>query len=263
MNSLRGIMKILAFAGLCIAVIPTQSLVLLFTQGKKAYILPYWWHSAVRALFGITYEVTGMPALDKQTLFVSNHLSYMDIPLIGSILKNSFVAKSEVREWPLFGFLSTLQRTAFIERKKTQAALQKNALDARLNAGESLIIFPEGTSTDGYNVEPFKSSLFSIVLGTNKENLFIQPMTIILKSVNKTPPQTTKERRLYTWPREDDIDIGAHLWRFAKTKGAHLEIIFHKPIPAKDYKDRKALAKDSCIAVQKPLNKTEPEKLAA
>ncbi|MCB1531524.1 MAG: 1-acyl-sn-glycerol-3-phosphate acyltransferase [Alphaproteobacteria bacterium] len=234
-------------------VIPLQSLLLLFTKGPAIYILPSYWHRIAGFIFGIKPEINGAPHTGGQTLYMSNHISYLDIPLLGGVIKSSFLAKSEVKGWAVFGFLADLQRTAYIRRQRSKIAEEKNALQSRLSAGESMIIFPEGTSTSGYEVEPFKSGLFSLALNDPARNMAIQPITIRIVEVNGKPPETKEERDLYAWPRDVDIELHHHLWRFAKLRGAILEITFHPAMKALEYQDRKTLAKACHERVSKRL----------
>jgi len=243
MNAVVAGLKMAAFALIVILVIPTQGLFVLLYKGPATYYVPQLWHNCVRLIFGIKYRIEGTPFTDSQTLYISNHLSYLDISTIGSILRASFVAKKDVESWPLFGLLSKLQQTAFISRDRADAAKAKSALVNMIAAGKSLIIFPEGTSTDGRNVLPFKSSLFSLALHGNNENLYIQPVTIALETVDGHEVKTQEDRDLYAWHVDMTTELHHHLWRFAQSKGASLVIKFHPPLKASDYKDRKILAK--------------------
>ncbi len=168
-----AIFKFILFASFLIFIVPIQAVVLLFTKDKPSYILPQFFHRVTCFIFGIRIYLRGSPAFDHHLLFMSNHVSYLDIPVLGSIIKSSFVAKSEVSGWAVFGFLSTLQQTAFIKRKRTAITREAGALQQRIEGGESLIIFPEGTSTDGLSVDPFKSSLFSLSLLESAPDIMI------------------------------------------------------------------------------------------
>lgn len=256
----RACLKLLGFLICVILVIPAQGTVLLFTKGSLSYHLPFIWHNAVRSIFCIRFEIVGRPQKEHQTLYMSNHLSYLDIPVIASVLKASFVAKSEVEGWALFGFLSKLQQTAFIQRKASEARNVKSQLQNRIAAGESLIIFPEGTSTRGYEVVPFKSSLFALAKGEDTPDLYVQPMTINILEIDGRPPQNKEERDLYAWPREMELELHEHLWRFAKIRGARIQLVFHEPLRAQDFENRKTLAKACYEHVSKGL---EPEEKAA
>jgi 1-acyl-sn-glycerol-3-phosphate acyltransferase len=208
----------------------------------------------VCAIFGIRHQIIGTPNVSHQTLYMSNHLSYLDIPLIGSFLQASFVAKSEVASWPVFGFLSKLQQTAFLERKRTAIVRETNSLQGRIKRGGSLIIFPEGTSTDGQMVLPFKSSLFTLALGEANDALYVQPMTLQVTSVDGRAPRSQDERDLYAWHIAMDTELPVHLWRFAKTSGALIRVTFHPPLQARAYSDRKMLAQTCHMAVMSGLN---------
>ena len=92
---------------------------------------------------------------------VANHVSYLDVFVLGSLIPAVFVAKKEVREWPVIGWIAWLQRTIFIERRRSKADDEIRPLVKALNQGSNVIVFPEGTSTDGVTILPFKSTLFS------------------------------------------------------------------------------------------------------
>lgn len=246
MQTLIAIIKLALFLLITAIIVPLQFIILLFTKKTAAFLLPRLWHKCVCKTFGITYMLEGTKSANAQTLFACNHLSYLDIPLLGGILpQTSFLAKSDVQHWPLFGTLSKLQQTAFIERKRTAMKEETKKLGKKIHGDKdrNLVIFAEGTSSDGLEVKPFKSSLFAILLENTSQNLVVQPVTIKLVTTNKETPDTIEKRRIYTWPLEDDIPLHAHLWRFAKSKGAHLTIIFHAPIIPSEFSERKTLAK--------------------
>ncbi len=243
MRTIVATLKFLAFSLLTIILVPFQAIVMLFSKGKAAYILPCLWQKLVCKIFCIKIVKNGTPNTEKQTIFVSNHISYLDIPAIGSIIKASFVAKRDVASWPVFGFLSKLQQTAFISREKSDARLGKNALDAMLRDGKSLIIFPEGTSTDGRSVYPFKSSLFSVAMNANNTDINVQPFTLEMLSVDNHAIETQNDRDLYSWHLNMDTPLDKHLWRFAKSKGANIRLTFHQSFLASNFSDRKTLAK--------------------
>lgn len=119
-----------------------------------------------RTLRVMDVEVSARGHVPDRGLLVSNHLSYLDILVISSITPAIFVAKSEVRRWPVFGWLARRAGTLFIERAKRGDVARVNDEAARLlEAGMLLVIFPEGTSSDGREVLPFKSSLLEPIVG--------------------------------------------------------------------------------------------------
>tara|TARA_R110001592_G_scaffold16881_14_gene71713 strand:+ start:2359 stop:3048 length:690 start_codon:yes stop_codon:yes gene_type:complete len=227
---------------------------MLFCKENAAYILPWLWQKIVCSIFRITVRVNGTPYTDSQTIYMSNHVSYLDIPAIGSILRASFVAKKDVASWPVFGFLSKLQQTAFISRSREDVKKEKHALDSMLNDGKSLIIFPEGTSTDGREVRLFKSSLFSIAMKENLRGIKVQPVTLRMETVNQKQIHTQDDRDLYSWHIDMDTPLDKHLWRFARNKGAVISLTFHPPLNASDFSDRKTLAKACYNTVSKGLD---------
>ncbi|MEM7680288.1 MAG: lysophospholipid acyltransferase family protein, partial [Pseudomonadota bacterium] len=213
MRSIIAFLKWLGFVLGIIGISLIQPIVFLFTKGTKSYIVPYYFHNIWRMTFAVKYVVKGTPCVDKdkQVLYMGNHISYLDIPVVGSVIRASFVAKSEVDGWPLAGFLCSLQQTAFIQRKQSKMMEEKNKLQTRIDDGDSLIIFPEGTSTSGFEVLPFKSSLFMLALGENNDNLYIQPFTIRVLKVDGKTPANKDEQDIYAWPRDVDIDLHHHL----------------------------------------------------
>ena len=255
MGNLRATIKFSLFAIWTLLLVPPQMLIKLFHNGKYSFLIPKLWHKGMRHVFGIKYEIRGKQNTGRQTLYMCNHLSYLDIPVLGSIITGSFVAKSEVEGWPIFGFLAKLQQTAFIERKRTAIAGAKSAIEKTLGDGRSLILFPEGTSTSGIIVKPFKSSLFSLA-EVNGKSLDIQPVTITILETDGRPSRTQAENDLYAWPLEMETPMPVHFWAFGKMRGAKLIITFHDPIRTDATMDRKDLAKACHDSVSKGLETT-------
>jgi len=255
MRTLMAFLKLGLFLSWSALLVPPQMLVMLFRGRKPAYTIPRIWHKGVCRILGLRVSIEGTPCTDRQVIFVANHISYLDIPVIGSILKASFVAKGEVAGWPVFGFLSKLQQTAFISRSKTTLGRDKNNLETMLKDGRSMIIFPEGTSTDGRTVVPFKSSLFSIALNDDGTDIWLQPMTLSLLSVNGQSPTDQPLRDLYAW--YGDMTLAPHLGAFGKAGGAHIRVTFHEPVRARANPDRKYLAQTCYESVLKGLDKSE------
>ncbi len=246
LQSCRIILKGSIFFLSCALAVPLQMLLMVFHRGRGAYLLPHLWQSMICRIFGLKVIIDGTPLHNQQTLFVCNHLSYLDIPVIGSALKASFIAKKDVASWPVFGFLSRLQQTAFISRSRNDAQREKNALSNMLDEGKSLILFPEGTSTDGRDVAPFKSSLFSMTLEDGRHGIMIQPVTLCIEQVDGQSPDSQMMRDQYAW--YGDMTMPPHLKAFTASRGATIRLIFHPPVDPKNFTDRKMLA-DHCWAV--------------
>lgn len=241
MAALVAARKFSLFLFWCAVLIPPQMLVMLFTRGRPAYILPSLWHKMICRAFGLKVEIVNAPVTKGQTLYVSNHLSYLDIPVITSVLPASFVAKADVAAWPLFGLLAKLQQTVFISRSRQGLREEKAAFQKIMDEGRSLIIFPEGTSSDGTQVLPFKSSLFSLVLDADgNRDIAIQPFTVELLETDGRRIETGKDRDLYAW--HGDMTLMPHFWQFAKLRGAKVKLHFHAPVKVKEGENRKNLA---------------------
>ncbi len=188
----------------------------------------------------MSYETIGDISHD-QTVYVGNHLSYIDIPLLGSILDATFIAKEDVKKWPILGVLARLAKTVFISRTPEKASSVVKEIYDKINQNRSLILFPEGTSTQGSFVLPFKSSLFEIFLSHKVHKpLYIQPFTIIPIQTNQTEVTKLSQLDYYAW--YGDMKLEPHLWQLAKSKGAKVRIVFHKPYQALDFDNRKKLA---------------------
>ncbi|MEO6364985.1 MAG: lysophospholipid acyltransferase family protein [Luteimonas sp.] len=240
MPALRATSKLIAFALLVMAIIPTQSLLLLFKLDRAASRWGQLWHRAVCRVLQVNVEVEGRPIADAHAAYVGNHLSYLDIPVLGSVVCGSFTAKREMCGWPLFGLLAQLQRTVFISRERRDATRVMGQVDALLDSRRNLIVFPEGTSSPGMRVLPFKSSVFS-VLQTHLDNgLLIQPFTIDLRAVDGRTAISVADRDQYAY--YGDMTLAPHFWAFMRGKGARVRLIFHAPLTSAEAGDRKRMA---------------------
>src|SRR6202035_5701529 len=120
------------------------------------------YHRRCCRILGLAVRPIGHPTQARPALFAANHISYLDISVFGSLIAGSFIAKTEVGSWPLFGWLARLQRSVFIDRRVRSTAHQRESIPGWLAAREALTLFPEGTSADGNRVLPFKSALHSV-----------------------------------------------------------------------------------------------------
>ncbi|MEI6558564.1 MAG: lysophospholipid acyltransferase family protein [Rhodospirillaceae bacterium] len=242
-----GIARLTAYLLWILLLTPVQALaVALRLRLRKR--LPMIFHRVCLRIFDIQVTVVGQVAPEKPTLFVSNHVSYLDIEVLGSLIQGSFVAKSEVEGWPLFGWLARLQETVFINRKnKREAARQGETLIGRLIDGDNLILFPEGTSSDGNRVLPFKTALFAVAAQRIDDRpLTIQPVSLTPVALDGIPLGRLL-RPLYAW--YGDMSLGPHLWQFAKLGGITVVVEFHPPVTVELAGSRKALAEQCWQAV--------------
>ena len=241
MNTLRASVVLFGLVICVLLIIPAQ-LIMIPIGGKGAEIAPKLFFSALRRLFGVHVEVRGKPTIESPTLYVSNHISWLDIFVLGSVVRGSFVARGDLEGWPVFGWLSTLQQTVFVDRtSRVRSGQQLDQLSERLLDDDSLILFPEGTSSDGTSVLPFKSSLFAVVeRWKGNQPLTVQPMSLSYTEVNNMP--LTRHYRPYVgW--YGDMDLPPHFWELLKVGRIKAVIEFHKPISSTEMASRKAMSK--------------------
>ena len=161
MGKLRAGSILAGFAGLTLPLMPVQAALLRFSP-RLARTFPHWYHRRVCRLFGIRLEIDGAVVRDKPVLLVSNHTSWLDIPVLSAVAPVSFVAKREVGAWPGVSTLARLQRTVFVDReKRTAVGETAGEIIERLRLGDTVVLFAEGTSSDGNRVLPFRTSLFA------------------------------------------------------------------------------------------------------
>ena len=206
--------------------------------------LPRRYHRICGHILGFRIKVRGQISDRSPVLFVSNHLSYLDIIVLGGMLPGSFVAKSEVAKWPFFGPLSKLQNTVYVDRRPSSTREQKDSLASRLSDGGNLILFPEGTSNDGNRTLPFKSALFaSAAVRTDDDRpVTVQPVSIAVTDLDGWPIGR-HFRSVYAW--YGDMDLLSHIWRVAGVGRLTIQVQFHEPVTLEQFGSRKQLA-DHC-----------------
>ena len=228
MARLRAILILLGFLVLTLPLMPVQFIL----RSKR---LPWIYHRLLCKLLGLSVTTIGTPPTGA-TLLVANHVSWLDIPVLSAFRPVSFIAKREVGTWPLFGWMAKLQRTVFINRESRHSTGNKrDELAARLQQGDCLVLFPEGTSSDGTQVLPFKSSYFGAVEGLE---LPVVPVTISYQGPSK----------FYAW--HGDMDLLPHLWAVVKSGPIQVRVIIH---PALAKADRKTMARNAEATIRSAL----------
>lgn len=207
--------------------------------GVNRPVTPFITRAVSRGAFVILqmrYETVGTPMTQRGAV-VANHSSWMDILSLNARKRVYFVSKSEVAGWPGIGVMARAVGTVFIARERGQARAQTALFEERLRAGHRLLFFPEGTSTDGQRVLPFKSTLFAAFLTPGlRDILYLQPVTVIY---NAPPGQ---DARFYGWWA--DMNFGSHVLQvLAAWPQGGVRVVYHDPVKVSDYPDRKALAR--------------------
>ncbi len=236
-------------AGVILAVFLVVTLILIPVQWLGVTLglpyrktLPHTYHRFVARLFGIRIRVIGAPA--PGMLLLANHTSWLDIVIFSAVAPLSFVAKAEVGSWPFFGTLARLQRTVFVERaRRSETAATRDVIRERLMAGDTLVLFPEGTSSDGNKVLPFKSALLSAA-ESDSGHVTGQPVSTAYTGIHGIP-MGRENRPLFAW--YGDMDLVPHLWEALKAGPLDVVMEFHPPLAVAD---RKELAKAAEMQVR-------------
>lgn len=238
-SSARAVARLAGLAAVTALHVPPQLCAMRLAPALSRRIPRAFHRNCLRAL-GVTVTVDGAISPARPTLFVANHISYLDIPVLGSLTELSFIAKSEIAGWPVAGALARMQRTIFIGRRRQGAPGERDQLEERLAAGDRLVLFPEGTTGNGTRPRPFKSALFSVVERAGAQPLTVQPVTIAYTTLDGMP-LTLHIRHLVAW--YGAMGMGDHLWTFLGLGRIRVRVIFHPVVDRAAFASRKALAR--------------------
>jgi 1-acyl-sn-glycerol-3-phosphate acyltransferase len=219
------------------------------------HAVPMLAHKVVCTYLGIKITQIGKPAKGKPTLLLSNHISWMDIPAIGSAVPISFVAKAEVGRWPVVRTLARMQKTIFVDRtRKTDTGRVVAEMSARMNEGRAVVLFAEGTSDIGSHVLPFRSALVGATQAAMKagdaSEIYIQPMCIAYTQLNGLPISRA-ERTKIAWV--GDMGLMDNMSDILLSGSKSVSIMFGEPILIDDSTDRKAITRQAHAQVRDML----------
>lgn len=203
--------------------------------GDVEAIVTRLWHWGVCWLIGLRIQTVGIPPAGP-FLLVSNHVSWLDIPVLGSTLPVCFLSKAEVRGWPLLGPLATMADTVFIERGAHGAGEVSEHLVVRLKRGRNVVLFPEGTTSDGRSVRRFIPRLFMAAIATESS---VQPVAIRYPSVRGMESLA---------PFHGGERMGAHMLRVLAEPSIDVEVTLCQPI--RDVESRRRLSELSREAIR-------------
>ena len=246
-SSFMGFWRLSAYLLLTLLLAPIQA-VFTLTGLKLGEILPMFYHRWCCRIMGMEVAIAGKMSTVRPTLFVSNHSSYLDVTVLGGIVQGCFVAKSEVANWPFFGFLAKLQRTVFVDRRRGTSHRQRDQLQERLQAGDNLMLFPEGTSNDGNRVLAFRSALLSVAETPSGHGpLVVQPVSVAYVGVNGMPMGRAL-RPMVAW--YGGMSLGPHLWQFSRLGRVQVTVAFHPAVSIDRFASRKELTRYcyDCVA---------------
>jgi 1-acyl-sn-glycerol-3-phosphate acyltransferase len=250
MGTIRAASILTGFFALTVPLMPVQA-ALLRISPKGARHFPHWYHRQVCRLFGIKLHIEGAVARDRPVLLVANHTSWLDITVLSAVAPLSFIAKKEVARWPFVSWLAKLQRSVFVDRQRRSAVgAATNEIMARLATGDTVVLFAEGTSSDGNRVLPFKTSLFAAAKPPSRtaaeaagaSDVVVQTLSLVYTRLHGVP--------INRWARPivgwfGDMEMQSHAWALLKAGPLDVRIRIGAPIPLEDFADRKDLARRS------------------
>lgn len=251
-SAIRMVFRCIGFLGVTIALIGPFAICALVQHDTSKRVIAKVWFAACRKITGLKVTVHGGPVDAPGTLYIANHVSYLDIIVLGQLLDARFVAKSDVANWPLFGLLARLAGTLFVTRDRRKSVHDSQQIQAAVSAGDQLIMFPEGTSSNGRAVLPFKSALFSGVdPACVPTNIRLQPISIAYTNYADGRPLKGALTDLYAW--YGDMTLFGHLMTVFGLKGASVDVRLLPSIHPSAFTDRKRLASASEHAVRTGL----------
>jgi len=242
---LRLIFILAVLVPVTLALTPVQ-VVAMWLHRPLARRIPVLWHRIALALVGVRVHVRGEVPLVRPVLIVANHISWSDALVLGSVMQLCFIAKSEVKSWPVFNLLAWMQRSVFIQRQqRRQAQAQADTISARLMEGDAMVLFAEGTTGDGILLGPFKSALFAAVRAALESadiaHVTVQPVAIAYTRLHGMPLGRLHQARA-AWP--GDVKLLPHLLSFLQVGAYDVEVIFTPPQDFSAATSRKVIARE-------------------
>jgi len=249
----KALIKVLAVLFVAMPVALVQNVVILLRLDNWWPVTGLW-NRIMTRIMGISVEIQGDLVPDRAVLYASNHISWADIFVLGGVLpRASFVAKHEIGQIGPARWIAGLGKTIYVDRaRRTETHAKANELADRVSAGDSLILFPESTTTWGQYVAPFKSALFSVAerAAAQDGDMLVQPVTLSYVSLNGQP-MVRSRRPWVAWI--GDMGIFSHLKQFFTIGRIHAVILLHPPVHLKDYGNRKAIAQHCEVTVRAGL----------
>ncbi len=245
MRTLRAVGITIAFLTMTFGMIPLQWAATRYNWPIKDTI-PIKYARLLCRLMGIRIETFGRPVRDRGVFLAANHTSYLDIPVLSAVIPVCFVARADVANWPFFGTLARLARTVFVERdRRSRAGEQRDRIRERLEDGGTIVLFPEGTSSDGNRVLDFKSALLgaadAMVKGADGQmrRVIVQPVSVAYTRLHGMP-MGREFRPFFAW--YGDMDLVPHLWEVFRLGPVDVMVHYHPPMTVDQFPSRKELA---------------------
>jgi 1-acyl-sn-glycerol-3-phosphate acyltransferase len=249
----RSLFFLLIYLPLMIVGIPCQFVI--SRLGLEWNAIPRLFHRLGCIFLGMKVTVVGRPATGRPTLLLSNHVSWTDIIAVGSVADVTFVAKSEIRNWFFVGFMASLQRTLYVDRKKrSDAGRASREIGQRMASGGAVLLFAEGQSDIGTHVLPFRTALIGAAQHAMQEagadNVQVQPLTIAYTRLQGLPVGLA-DRSLIAWVKSKSVRQNLREILTGGTRAVTLAFGAPQPLGATD--DRKVVARAAEAEVRRML----------
>lgn len=194
-------------------------------------------------LAGVRLQRCGLAFEGRGALHLANHVSYLDIPALAALTDGVFVAKSEVRAWPVFGFLARIFGSVFVSRTPTTLSRERLEVAGHLTRGSAVFLFPEASSSDGLGVLPFRPGLISAAQWSETTDVPVQPVSIVYGAPQGTlPALSPTERDRYAW--YGDMPLLPHLWRLlGHDRRMVIAVHFHPSRQSSEFASPRELAR--------------------
>jgi 1-acyl-sn-glycerol-3-phosphate acyltransferase len=205
--------------------------------------LPVLWHRSILWLIGVRVHKHGRFSRKRPLMLVANHVSWVDILVLGSLGELCFIAKHEVRSWPGVNWLSRMQRTVFVNREaRREAGVQAESIAARLLEGDVMVLFAEGTTGNGNHLLGFKSALMAApqfaLKQSHLEEVHVQPVALAYNTLHGMP--LGRYHQAYAaWP--GDLELIPHLVNFVRQGAFDVDVGFGEAFPLTEESKRKQL----------------------
>lgn len=250
----RPYVVLVPFVLFALVALPLQAVALRF-RWSLARRLPLLFHRFACRVVGVRVHTLGKPAEGRPLLIAASHVSWLDILVLSSILPVSFVAKSEVAGWPVFGLLARLQRTVFVEReRRTKTGEQARAIAERLAGGDAMVLFPEGTTSDGNQVLPFRSALVGAARTAldagGHAHVLVQPVAIAYTRLHGLPLGRLWRPKV-AWIGDEDLP--PHLMALLREGALDVSVCFGDPIAYDREGDRKRVTAEAERTVRRMM----------
>jgi 1-acyl-sn-glycerol-3-phosphate acyltransferase len=242
---LRPYFVIAAIGAITLVLLPFQAIAVALELPLRRRI-PSFYHRMVCAILGVRIRVRGQRKPEHPLLIVANHSSWLDIPVITAVAPVVFVAKQEIASWPLFGTLARLQRTVFVDRARRQKTGDVNAeIARRLAEGDPVLLFGEGSASDGNRVLPFRSALIGAARDALAEaehtgRVWIQPLSVAYTGVWGLPIDRRDRPRVSWYGRRP---LPPHLMGIARSGAIDVTVTWGEPVAFDEQSDRKEVAR--------------------